>query len=123
MLCQKIDAETHELVVIRLIPGGSAEFGNTRGFRKGYPYFGNQNSLKIKAYKSHSFLLAKDYHRDSRVNKRGAYCNAPAVIRRQRMPRINHEPHEQEEGNREWGKNKLTRRTFGSRRQGTKENA
>jgi len=56
LLAQQLEAELHQLVVIRLVAGGALEFGNAGTLGKFDPDFRNQNAFKIKTNDLHAKL-------------------------------------------------------------------
>ena len=50
---KKGEAEFHQLIVIRFIPGGPPKLRNSRGFCKGYPDFGDQHTLQVETDEFH----------------------------------------------------------------------
>ena len=50
-------AVLHEHVVVRLFPGGAAQFGDARAFGEFDPDFGNENTFEVKTNDLHGTLL------------------------------------------------------------------
>ena len=58
---QQVDAPAHQLVVVRLVPGGAAQLGDAALLGKGDPDLGDEDALHIQTdnvHKSGSFLTS-----------------------------------------------------------------
>ena len=56
VLAQQVEAEAHQLVVVRLVAGGAHQFGNARALGKFDPDFGDEYPFEVKTDDLHGQL-------------------------------------------------------------------